>query len=152
MANIFIKEPVYITIDELKDSTTKTDLATKTDDELKVLITKAQEVIDRYIKSYWTPYQKDQDYIFPIKDENENSYIPEDITIATLYTIEQLFVSWDLISWAVNTWWNIKSEKVWDRTITYTEATNNNLKFLWIPFEAEQILKKYRRVFYKSTI
>ena len=158
MANLFIQNPVYITIAEIKDTSTKAWLIALSDDELKVLITKAQQLVDNYIVSYGEKYDEDQTYIFPIEDVNYNSFLPNDITVATFYTVEQLFESWDLISGAVSTtsWWAITNEKVWDRSVSYssdaTTTTNNNLKFLWIPPEAESILKKYRNIFLKTVI
>lgn len=158
MANLFVQDPVYITIDEIKDTSSKAWLITLSDDELKVLITKAQQLVDNYIISYGEKYNEDQAYIFPTKDSNENGLLPNDITVATFYIIEQLYESGDLISGAVSTtsWWAITNEKVWDRSVSYssdtTTTTNNHLKFLWIPPEAESILKKYRNIFIKTVI
>jgi len=33
-----------------------------------------------------------------------------------------------------------------------TSTTNNALKFLWIPPEAENILKKYKNIFFKNVL
>lgn len=154
MANLFLKNPVYITIDEIKETSTKAWLIALTDDELKVLITKAQQLVDNYIISYGEKYDEDQTYIFPIKDSDENSFLPNDITVATFYTVEALYENWDMIKPATTTWWEIKSEKVWDRQVVYIEGTtsNNTLRTLWIPNEAESILKKYRNIFIKTVI
>ena len=158
MANLFLQNPVYITIDEIKETSTKAWLIALSDNELKVLITKAQKLVDNYIISYGEKYDEDQTYIFPIKDSDDNSFLPNDITVATFYTVEQIWESGDLISGAVSTTsgWAITQEKVWDRSVSYssdtTTTTNNNLKFLWIPPEAESILKKYRNLFIKTVI
>jgi len=158
MPNIFLLDPVYITIAQIDDTTSKAWLIALTDDEKKVLITKAQNIIDWYIWSYWTKFDEDQANIFPIEDEDWASELPLDITTATFYTVEQLFESWDLISWAVSSsnWWAVTQEKTWDRTVSYssdaTSTTNNALKFLWIPPEAENILKKYKNIFFKNVL
>ncbi len=158
MANLFIQNPVYITIEEVKSSTTKTALIAETDDNIKILITKAQQIIDNYIVSYGEKYDEDQNFIFPIKDTEDASFLPSDITLACFYCVEQVFVSWDLISWAVTStsWWAVVSEKVWDRTVKYSSdsegTTNNSTKFLWIPPEAQVILNKYRNLFIKNVI
>jgi len=49
MANIFLNEPVYITAQQVKDSTSKPAIISLTDDEIKVLIYKAQREVDSYL-------------------------------------------------------------------------------------------------------
>lgn len=157
MASIFLKTPVYITVQEVKDSTTKTWLIALSDDNIKILITKAQEMVDNYIISYWTKFDESQTLIFPI-DVDWVSTIPEDIKIATFYTVEQIFENWDTIKGSVTTTWTwaISSEKTWDRTITYDVGTStteiSNTAALWLPNEALIILKKYRQTFIKNVI
>lgn len=156
MANIFLREPTYITVQEVRDTTSKADLIALTDDEIKVLIAKSEDLIDWYIESYGTPFDENQNLIFPIKDEDWNSYIPDDIKVATFYTVEQVFSNWDTISTATITWsWEVKSEKVWDRLVTYEVWVTSvwwTSEQLWIPLEAQNILVKYKKVFYKQTL
>ena len=152
MANIFLKDPVYITIQEIKDSTTKTNLQNETDDNIKILINKAQQRIDKYIKKYWIPEVSTQETIFP----TQKDWIPEDIKIATFYTVEQIYENWDTIHWAIQTWSGVvKSEKTWDRSITYdvwTTTTWYTYKLLWLPLEAINLLKKYKWTFIPTKI
>lgn len=157
MSNIFNWPSIYTNFTNVRDSTTKAGLIALSDAEIDILIDKAQSIVDSYIISYWTPFVETQKRIFPI-NVNSVSTIPSDITRATFYVVEQLYESWDLITAATSTssWWNIKSEKTGDRTITYTEwwtvTTNNTLKFLGIPPEAKRILQKYRKNFYITKI
>jgi hypothetical protein len=155
MSNIFLREPTYITVDEVKDTTDKAWLSWLTDDEIKILISKAEDSIDRYIWRYWTKFNENQTLIFPI-DNDWVSFIPWDIKVACFYVCEQIFETWDNITGATS-WWTgaISSEKTGDRAVTYsvwTETTNNVNKQLGIPIEAETILKKYKKIFYKSSI
>lgn len=148
MTSIFLKDPIYITIQEVKDSTTKTSLQNETDDNIKILINKAQQNIDKYIKMYWIPEVSTQETIFPIQKD----WIPEDVKIATFYTVEQIYENGDTISWAKQTW-AIKSEKTWDRSITYEVWTAwNTYKLLWLPLEAINLLKKYKLTFIPTKI
>lgn len=157
MASIFLKTPVYITAEEVKDTTTKTGLLALSDDSIKILITKAQEMVDNYIISYWKKFDEGQSYIFPV-DINWISTLPEDIKIATFYCVEQIFENGDTIKWSVTTTWTwaISSERTWDRTISYDVWTStteiSNTAALWLPNEAIQILKKYRKTFYVTKI
>jgi len=48
MTNLFIEEPTYITVQELKDSTTG-ELSLTSDDNIKIYIVKAQILIDSLI-------------------------------------------------------------------------------------------------------
>jgi len=156
MANIFLRDPTYITIAQVKDTTDKAALAALGDDALKVLIARAEDLVDRYIISYGTPYDEDQTLIFPVEDEDGASSLPDDITKGTFFVVEQVYENGDLISGAVETGsGDVKSEKVGDRSVTYdvgTTTTNNNAKFLGIPPEAIAFLSKYRNIFYKSVI
>jgi len=49
MTNLFLREPTYITVTEIKDSTSNSDLQNLSDDEIKILISKAEDTIDNYI-------------------------------------------------------------------------------------------------------
>ncbi len=149
MANIFVKEPIYITLQDYKDSSTK-DLTWKTDDELKEIIYKAQKEIDIYIGSYWEKFEETQEFIFPIKNTDWTSYIPNDITIATVYVSDQLIANWDTIE-EHTSGGQITEEKTWDRTTKYS-ATSNSIFVKTIPFEAMQILDKYKKVFFKQIL
>ena len=68
MTNIFAQDPVYITIQELKDSTSKSEIGALNDEEIKELIYKAELIIDDYIVTFWEKFEETQPFIFPIKD------------------------------------------------------------------------------------
>ena len=97
MANIFQQTPVYITVQDVIDSTSKPALAALTVAEIEVLVTKAQREVDAYICStYRPPFEEDQDFLFPVL-KDEISYLPKEITQATLYVVEQVFASGDTV-------------------------------------------------------
>jgi len=92
MANIFQQVPVYITADDVRDSTSNTALQALTNPEIEVLITKAQGEVDGYIcRTFRPPFEDTQDYLFPVL-KDDVSYLPMEITQATFYIVEQLFV------------------------------------------------------------
>jgi len=154
MANLFTWTAVYVSIQDVKDSTNKAWIIALTDVEIQELIYKAQYRIDNYIWSYWTPYVDWQEFIFPVM-KDDVSYIPTDIKQATIFVIEQIFENGDTIQ-VVNPWWQIISQKLWDRSISFdvwTISININWNaLLWFSKEAEMILKKYKKVFYKIKI
>jgi len=156
MANLFNRTPVYTSATDVKDTTSKTALASEDDATVVLLICQAEDLIDTYIRSYGEPADEDQDLIFPVLDDDGNSLLPRDITLATFYTVEQLYESGDTITGATSTGSGaISSEKVGDHTVSYdvgTSTTNSNLKLLGIPPQAEALLKKYKQTFYKATI
>ena len=89
MANL-LANPVYITAQDVRDTTTNPLLIALTDAEIEALITKAQYVIDNYIRCYGTPFVDGQEFIFPV-DVDGVSTIPDDIQLATFYMVEYLF-------------------------------------------------------------
>ena len=138
MANIFDKEISFITEEEVKETTTKTDLKALDDEGVKILISKAEDTINNYLG-----------YVITVDDTN--SY---DLKVSAFYTVEQIFESWDLITSATTTWWEVIQEKTWDRTIQYSEwsTSANTLQIVWIPTQAKVILDKYKNIFLKQVI
>ena len=153
MTNLFLREPTYITVTEIKDSTSNSDLQNLSDDEIKILISKAEDTIDNYIWSYWVPFEEDQTLIFPI-DLEWIALMPQDVKIATFYTVEQLFANWDMIESAKTKGWDIIEEKVWDRTVKYSEwwLNDNAAVQLWLPLQAIYLLKNYKQIFYRNKL
>lgn len=92
MANL-LDNPVYVTEQDVFDTTERDDLQNETSDIINKLIVKAQYVIDGYLNSYGEPFEETQQFIFPIKDEDGNESIPQGIKIATVYIIENLYDS-----------------------------------------------------------
>lgn len=159
MSNIFIKDPVYISVQDLQDTTTKQALKDATEDEVKEVIAKAEWIIDNYIISYWTKFDENQNTIFPILDTDwESSLLPQDIKMAAYFTSVQIFVNGDTIRTSVSTSWSwaIKSEKTWSHSVTYdiwtSVSTVDATSTLWLPQEAIMILKKYRKNFYRNKL
>ena len=157
MANLFLREPTYISVQDYRDSTAK-DVSWLVDDDIKVLIAKAEDLIDDYIHiNIYPKFDSEQDLLFPIDDDGV-SVIPQDIKQATVYSCDQLFVNGDLISGATSSvWgWAVIEEKTWDRTVKYSEwsseTTWDTNKFLWLPVEAVNILDRYKKLFFRSKL
>lgn len=126
MANLFLTEPVYLSLTDLRETTTNPDLKevdSVDDDNIKILIWKAQDIIDNLITDYWTPNIENQETIFPIKNDDwtDNEVVPIVIQKATVLLVENLYVWWVLDWWAYWTWSNspIKSETSRGHTISY---------------------------------
>lgn len=129
MANIFQTSPVYISLENLRDSTTNEDLKLDTqvsNENVSILISKAQDIIDNVIWDYWVPNIENQETIFPIQNEDwtENEIIPIAIQKATLLLVENLYV-WGVLDWnAYELWFSgkVKSETSRGHTVSYFET------------------------------
>jgi len=145
MTNIFQQTPVYITADDVRDSTSNTDLQALTNAEIEVLITKAQREVDTYIcKTFRPPFEDTQSLIFPVSKEDV-SYLPTEITEATLYIVEQLFALGDTVWWSLP-YETITSEKIWPRSYNYWDDDKARVWFM-IPDIALKLLAKYKNRF-----
>lgn len=132
MANLFLTEPVYLSLTDLRETTTNLDLKeaySVDDDNVKILVWKAQDIIDNLITDYWIPNIENQETIFPIKNDDwtDNVIVPIVIQKATVLLIENLYVGWVLDWWAYWTGWNspIKSETSRGHTISYYSWTTS---------------------------
>lgn len=147
MASIFAQDPIYITIQEVKDSTKKTAITLLSDTDIKILIYKAQKSIDNYIVGYWKPFVSWQSFIFPI-DIDWVSTIPADIKEACLYCVEQIYENGDTVK---NFWnsLNVLKEKTGDHEIIYESSKEESeVVKSWIPEVAETILENYKQSFF----
>lgn len=117
MANL-LNNPVYVTVQDVRDTSDNSGVLALTDPEIEKYITKAQYTIDNYMYSYGTKVDSTQQFIFPVEDEG----IPDDIKIATVYTIENLFNKGDDISSG-----SIASESLWYYKINYSEGVGEQL-------------------------
>ncbi len=146
MSNIFIDEPIYITIDELEASTSNTQVKDLDDEKQKLLITKSELIIDEIIGEYWEKQVSNQLRIFPTVDDN----IPVGIKRATIRLCENLFIDWYLDGNSSNSTKQqaIKAEKYGDHAITYQDAEQvQNTRFKlydeYIDDEIYMYLKPY---------
>ncbi len=136
MANIFDTIPVYITLSNLRDSTTNPDLKDDwivSDTNVQALISKAQNIIDDIISDYWVPNIENQETIFPVKNDDwsDNETIPLSIQKATLLLVENLYVWWALDWNAYEVWfnWKVKSETSRWHTVSYYNSAQNFNQF-----------------------
>ena len=65
MTNLFIEDITYLTLDEYKDS----GWTIKDDNDIKIFVRKAEQIIDDIIWSYWDKLDNTQNTIFPVLDE-----------------------------------------------------------------------------------
>jgi hypothetical protein len=86
MANIFDKDISYITEEEVKETTAKQQLKDLDNQDVKLLISQAEDIVNNYLG-------------YKIKLDNNNTY---DIKKATFYCVEQIFESGDMISGATS--------------------------------------------------
>lgn len=93
MANL-LSNPVYITAQDIDDTSKDADLIALSVADKEQLITQAQYIIDDYIECYGIKFDGSQEFIFPTQDSDGNvEPIPNDIKVATLYLVEDLFSS-----------------------------------------------------------
>lgn len=136
MTNIFLTQNIsYITTQEVKDSTVKPGIIALTDDEIKILIVRAEKSVNDYIR-----------YSIDITAVDWETI--QDIKIATLYIIEQLFENGDNIATQTGA---VKSESTWDRNISYENNQYSNV-IVWIPDTSKLILSQYRKMFYRQVL
>ena len=141
MANLF-DDIVYVSIQDVKDTSNLEEIQNKSNKELTRYITEAQYIIDNYIWRYETKLDENQTFIFPIEDSGW--IIPTEISLATIYIVEDLVLTWE----PVNIDWKIVKESTWDHSVEYNISnTNTN-----IPDKAKTILNKYREIFFKQVI
>ena len=133
MSNLFVENPTYITLEEIKWSTKDDCVKKMSDENLKILIRKWEIIIDDIIKEFWEKESPDQVTIFPtVKDQ-----VPLSIKKAVVLLVEWLHLWWELevSSNGPIKWWMIKQEKFWDHSITYQDE--------WVRSNALQSKNKY---------
>ena len=138
-----LANPVYITAQDVRDTTGNAALIALTDAQIEALITQAQYIIDNYIRCYGTPFVEWQEFIFPI-DVDGVSTIPDDIMLATFYIVENLFVVWP--QYKTRT---VIEEKTGKRTIKFSSDWSDVIP---IPGIAQQILDQYASRFIKQSL
>ena len=116
MTNILIQDITYLTPSDVKDSSSLFDC--KSDDDIKIIVSQAEMLIDKLVKSYWTKAVETQKTIFPTVDD----WIPIRIQQACLLISEKILKD---SSWDTN--YVIKSEKRRWNTIVYdTNQTSSD--------------------------
>jgi len=142
MTNL-LNDPIYITVQELKDSS---PLINDTTPNPESLITQAQYAIDGYIGSYGLPEEDGQPFIFPTTE-----WMPDDIKVATVMVCDFLYMSGQ--SLATMQWLKVKSESNMSRSVVFESAkVNKNDLISQIPVNAMSILRKYKNNFISQVI
>jgi len=147
MTNLLIQDPVYISLEDFRETTKNSSLKSSLsvcDDDLKWIIYSVQKIIDDYIWHYETAFDEDQEFIFPI-DVYDVSTVPTDIAIAAVYIGEVFFENQTATSSD-----NIKSVKSWPRTVEYFEGWSD--LWVYINEKAQTILDNYKNEFYYQTV
>lgn len=85
-------EIFYLTEEEYRAQTTVPSLVGSSgspvlsEDEVESLLLETMALIDAYIGDGWTPFDEDQEFIFPrLRDEDDegNAFIPRSVSLAT---------------------------------------------------------------------
>ena len=122
MTNLFIQEPVYISIEDFRMSSTNSDIwvtigSIITDDKIKIIISKSEEIIDALIWDFWEPDVVGQLRVFPLVE----LWLPLDIKQATVL-LGTLLYEWGILDWNAYEWqwsWAIKSETYRWHSVSY---------------------------------
>ena len=128
MANIFIQDPIYISEVDLKESSNNIDIQENLEsDDLKELITKAEDIIDMVIWDFWVAEVEWQTRIFPTSE----LWLPIDIVKATVLLCDNLYAG-GILDWNAydNTSgnWSVKSETYRGHTVSYYWDSNELVK------------------------
>lgn len=145
MANL-LSNAIYVTSADVKQTTNIVWLNSESIGNIEKYITEAQIIIDSYILVYWSKFDSTQDEVFPICDTDWTALIPNDIKIATIYIVEDIFLNGVP---NVASWDEVIEEKVGDHTVKYSEKSDN-IKF--IPEKAQNILNRYKTIFFKHSL
>ncbi len=142
MANL-LSNIVYVSLEDLRDTTSIVGLKNLTDDLLWKTITTAQYIIDDYLWYYGCKFVATQDFIFPI-DVDWVETLPTDIQIATVLVCEQIYLKWyDRYEWS----YEIKEEKSWPDSVVFWMKRSD-----FISNKAKSIIIKYKNSFFKEVI
>lgn len=137
--SIFTTSTRYLSVSEVKTSSTNTWLLALTDTQIQDLIVKAELEVDSYINYRFTEFA------------TLETIEQQEIKIATLYIVENLFNLWSSIITLVT--WLVSSETTWDRSWTYADnALSSKVITLSIPNAAKSLLNKYKNEFYSIAI
>lgn len=135
---IFNRDPLLISVAEVKQSTLKQNIKDLDDDDIKVLINKSEDNIKDYlgydIRKYYNNLVDDDKY---------------DFKKACLYWVEQVYANWDNIKTSVD--WVVILEKTWDRQVGYSTDIDNKEKIGINPI-MEEILLSWKKNFYRLDI
>lgn len=143
MANL-LSNVVYTNATDVKDTTTITALQSELDETVDTLIVQAQYIIDDYIGSYWIKFVSTQEFIFPV-NVDDVSTIPSDISLATVFVVEQIYLQWDVeFEWE----YDVIEEKSWPDSVKYTGKDST----LYLTNKTKAILRKYMSSFIKQVI
>lgn len=143
MTNL-LNNVVYTTATDVKDTTSIVALQSLSDTVINKLIVEAQYIIDNYIGSYGIKFDKTQEFIFPI-NISDVSTLPSDVSLATVFLVEQLYLEWSTtFSWE----YDIKMEKSWPDSIEYFDMKYTK----YFTDKIKSILRKYKSSFIKQVI
>lgn len=140
MANL-LTNAVYLSAQDVKDTTQLTTLAALTDAVVVRLIDEAQGLVDAFLECvYGTAYDPTQTTLYPIVDTSGASYIPKDVRLATLYVVEHLHLLGDP-TLDSNLGRELIVEKVGDHSVEYSESRGD----AFMPEKAMRLLASYRK-------
>lgn len=133
--SIYWTETRYLSVSEVKSSSSNANLLLLTDDKILEIVVKAEFEVDSYL---W----------FRFDDFSTlTSLEQQEIKIATLITVENIFNLSGSVDSLVT--WLVKSESTWDRSVTYSDTKSwSKVISIWLPNSAKVALDKYKVNFY----
>ena len=131
MADLFVQEPIYITLADFRESSTNSDIRDTTtplvsDNNIKKIISKSEEIIDALIKEFWDPEVEWQTRIFPELE----IWLPLDVQQSTILLWTLLYEG-GILDWNAYEWqWSgaVKSETYRWHSVSYFWTWS---QFLW---------------------
>ncbi len=136
MWNIFSEDITYLTIQEIKDSSSNTELTSSTNEDIQWWIRRAEKIIDSLIESYGTKVDSSQNTIFPTIADG----IPIEVKQATILLTECVFQNRNKIEQERI----IKSETRRGNSVTYEDKVDKFKQMhSCMSEEIYELLKKY---------
>ena len=143
-------EIFYLTVEEYRAQTTvpslvgSSDSGPLTDDAVESLLLETMAVIDAYIGDGWTPYDDDQEFIFPrYQDEDDDgaAFVPRAVSLSTRMVADAILQKRQKGVLPHE----VESESNLGHSVTKRALGSNiELPFSQIPPEAIGLLQRYR--------
>ncbi len=138
-------ELFYLDEEDYQAQTTVPNLVDPlSDDAVELLLLETMAVIDAYVGQGWTPYDDDQEFIFPrYQDEGDDGepFIPRPVSLATRMIADAIMQQRQS---GVSPH-EVASETNLGHSYSKKEATPADAGFDFIPSTALALLEKYKR-------
>lgn len=127
-------DEVYIDAVNVKAQTSINDLKNISDDIIKSFIIKAQLIIDNFI---WDVEKQDENQDFKFPSKNSAPDIPTNVTTATLYLVENIYLD------CLKQTWKEISQESWDWYSHWFKEWNDLLNIELLTGNIRNLLSEY---------